>query len=373
MNRQRLRVGLIIAHIIREAVNGGDLQKPATLSLISKQTRNLLARLRIIASDRLRFSRSVRYLHSCAIEQRERLRRPKDSNGIARSLANLAAAGRSGFDLRNLSPLEAKVRDLMRHWTPANFSWDEFFPNTESDLVRRSIILKKPQSREEKGVLFVAFETQWIRLFRHADIESLARDYEIILSPTWSPSYDLALFITARMWPTHLFSILSNLDDLPVFARISTSLHPIRLLASNWVNPELAISDGEPEKKYDIVVIANWAKYKRHFALFQALAEMDSNLKVLLLGVPWGGRSRQSIEVEADLFGVRNQLVIKEAVPHSEVFRELRSGKICVILSMLEGSCCGRGGSFRRRASRITKGREDLFEHVHQSPHWSTP
>jgi len=296
-------------------------------------------RLKILLSDRLRFNKAACRCVSRAIELRETLRRPTNSIEIARSIKNLAKAGRGGFGLRDLRRLELKIQQLMRSWSPADFGWDEFFRGTQSSCIGKSIILKKPQSVREKGVLFVAFETHWIRLFRHADLEALARDYDLVLSPTWSPPYDLAFFIASQMWPNDLFTILSNFGDVPTFRRISPRVRPIPLLASSWVNPELLLSNGEPEKLFDIVMLANFSKYKRHFALFQALSRIDRRVKALLLGVSWEGRSLQTLENEAELFGVRDRIVIKEALPDAEMFQALRSAKVSVIMSLQEGSC----------------------------------
>jgi len=230
---------------------------------------------------------------------------------------------------------------LMSRWSAVDFHWDNFFlSDTATKSVGQAVILKKPQSHREKGVLFVSFEFQWIRLLRNANVDLLARDYDIVLSPTWSPPQDLAFSIAARMWPSKIFTILSNFDDLDTFQRICPKVCPIPLLASSWVNPDVvSVRNPAAPCRFDIAMLANFATYKRHAALFRALAEMDRSVRVLLLGVPWEGRTRHSLEDEAGLFGVRERVVIKEALPDREMFRELRSAKVSVILSRQEGSC----------------------------------
>lgn len=307
--------------------------------LTTAKTMQTLERLKILAIDQLRFSKTALSLSSRAIEGYARLCRVETQDEIANLVQNLAKAGRAGFGLRDLHRIDSRIEELMRCWSPNGFQWDNVFHQTQPTSIAKSIILKKPQSSREKGVIFIAFETHWIRLFRHANIMALARDYDLVLSPTWSPPHDLAFFIAARLWPSELFTILSNFDDISVFERISPRVHPIPLLASNWVNPDLVRPVDEPVKQVDIVMLANFAKYKRHFALFQALASMDPSVRVLLLGVPWEGRSRHTLEKEAELFGVRDRVIIREALPDNEMFRDLRSAKISVIMSLVEGSC----------------------------------
>jgi glycosyltransferase involved in cell wall biosynthesis len=298
-----------------------------------------LDRARLVAIDRLRFSKAVRLFSSIAIEERERLRPLRSPDDVARSVGNLCRAARARYGLAGTSRISERMNELMRQWSPDGFHWDKFFPANGSKSVSRALILKRPRAGGEKGVLFLAFEFLWMRLFRYANLGALSRDYDLVLSPTWSPPHDLAFFIANRLWPGELFTILSNFDDAGAFESVYRNVHPIPLLASSWVDPRAIGADGEAEKQYDFVMLANFAEYKRHFALFRALARMQRSTKVLLLGVPWAGRSRETLERDAELLGVREQVVIKEGLYGDAMFRELRLAKVSVVLSLLEGSC----------------------------------
>ena len=92
-------------------------------------------------------------------------------------------------------------------------------------------------------------------------------------------------------------------------------------------------------KQYDIVILANFASYKRHFALFRALRQMDTSICVLLLGRGWAGRTRATLEGEARLFGVFDRLTIAEGLPDREMIQALQSAKVSVIMSLREGAC----------------------------------
>jgi glycosyltransferase involved in cell wall biosynthesis len=199
------------------------------------------------------------------------------------------------------------------------------------------MILKLPRANGERGVLFISFEENWIRLFRHGDVAALARDYDLVLSPTWSPPQDLAMQVASSLWPRPLYSILSNMDDGEIFRRLYPNVVPVPLLASHWVNPEF-FAPRHVAKEFDIAVLANFAAYKRHIALFRALKDARE-LSVVLLGRPWEGRTAAVLMEEAAAFGVVDQITIREGLDDEAMLRSLQSARVSLILSMNEGSC----------------------------------
>lgn len=299
----------------------------------------MFKRFFLSAGDHVMYSNTTHWVYSNAIEHISRHTDARSPDDVAHSLERLTRAARLGYGVRNVNQLEAKIRETFAPWSPVNFDWDRFFPRSRSKSVLRSIILKRPQPNGEKGALFVAFEDEWLRLFRHARVSELARDYDLIISPSWSPPHDLSFLIAAAMWPSMLFTILSNHDDIPAFERLAQNVRVVSLLASNWVHPELFAPRVDPIKKYDIVMLANFAKYKRHFALFRALGTMDRKTKVLLLGRGWEGRTRAAIEDEARLFGALDRVTIREPLNDAEMIEGIQSAKVSVITSMREGSC----------------------------------
>jgi glycosyltransferase involved in cell wall biosynthesis len=263
------------------------------------------------------------------------------ANDTAQSLRRLTNSARLAIDTRSLTGLENKINQRMAGWSLNSFEWDRFFPNTAPRIIQKSIILKKPRPKGEKGVLFVAFEDNWLRLLRYGDLEKLARDYNLVLSPSWSPPYDLPMLMACRVWPSQFFTILSNLGDAPILPRICSKIVVVPLLASNWINPAIFKPDdvGGAKKVYDIAVLANFAAYKRHRALFKALRKMRNDIHVVLLGLTWGGRDAATIKREANYFGVGDRISIGEDLPAKEMIEALQSAKVSVITSLREGSC----------------------------------
>lgn len=289
--------------------------------------------------DYLRFNRTAGRLASVGITAMESLPRPRRPGRMARSLERLSAAARISVGSRWQTVVERMLSRRLETLASQPIAWDECFPDSANSEVYKAIILKRPQGPAEKGVILVSFENQWLRLLRHADVAALARDYHLVLAPSWSPPHDLAFLLAAKLWPGPLFHLMSNFNDAETFRRIAPSAVGSRLLASSWVHPDIFRPYDDVEKEFDIVVLANFSCYKRHFALFKMLGQMPRRTKVLLLGKSWSGRTRDTIMREAAWYGVQQSVTIREGLPDDEMIRAMQSAKIGFLPSLNEGSC----------------------------------
>lgn len=271
---------------------------------------------------------------------------------IARSFSSRRAAGSAGEAIEHLTSaarltgnnsvrvmVERMLRRRLGGLQLESIVWERHFPLANERAVKKAIVLKQPQPSGEKGVLFIAFEENWVRLLRFGNLDALRRDYDLVLSPTWSPPHDFAMLIAAKMWEGPLFTIASNFDDVSVFPRLAPNLHCVPLLASSWVNPDLFVPAPEAEKQYDLCVVANFARYKRHFALFRALPHTSRPLRVAIIGRGWDGRHKEDLEREADLYGARPFIEIIEGPSNDEMIRVMQSSRAFTIMSLGEGSC----------------------------------
>lgn len=309
---------------------------------------SLTSKYNLMASDWVRHNWATKSAMGVALDVEDRLTGANDANAIARSLQRLTRAARAVRGGPLLDARERRIRERMDGWAARDLDWNAFYPGSEPQLIQKALILKKPGPGNEKGVLFVAFEDNWLRMLRYANLTKLAAEYEVILSPTWSPPHDLAMLLAARLWPGDVYTIMSNFEDEPTFARLSSNLRAIPLLASSWVNPEMFEPRGPTEKRFDIAVVANFAKYKRHFALFRAMRDMDPKITAVLLGHGWGGRGLKDIEAEARAFGVWDRITVMDNVTDAlvnpmaftePVPRVMHSSRVSVIMSLGEGSC----------------------------------
>jgi glycosyltransferase involved in cell wall biosynthesis len=92
-------------------------------------------------------------------------------------------------------------------------------------------------------------------------------------------------------------------------------------------------------KPYDLVMVANWAPHKRHGVLFEALRHITGrDVRVLLIGFPWSGRTAEDIRREAAAIGnPRVHVDVLEKLPAKDVAAHVSQCKVFVFLSRKEG------------------------------------
>jgi glycosyltransferase involved in cell wall biosynthesis len=257
-----------------------------------------------------------------------------------RRLALLARAAHVSPDGFGSGGLRETIRAELERLLPEEIDWAAA---GDGDVGRtdlpKAIILKPPVSPAEKGLLHVAFEAQWLRLLRSGWAEDIASRYDLLLGPSWSPPPDLALLLAVKLWPGRLYTLLSNFEDAATMRALSERLTPVPLLASSWVNPAAYQEHLGRPKDYDIVMLANFSRVKRHWLFFHTLRRLPRRYRVLLLGVPLDGRSEQTIREEARAFGVEGRFDLHVRPTRAEVARGLARARVSLIFSRLEGSC----------------------------------
>jgi glycosyltransferase involved in cell wall biosynthesis len=302
---------------------------------------NLPSGLRQSLHDALTHAPGIRRAASPVELVRAARARIRHGKGSVQALGSLLRAARLAYPFPPGSAMDRRLLAALATTSLSGFDYEKHFPETADRSVRNGIILKAP-APGERGVLLVTFEDQWLRLLRYGDTQALARDYELVLSPTWSPPYDLPMALVTSLWPgERIFTLLSNFADAPVYARFSRKLRPVPLLASSWVDPAV-FTAGDTPKQFDVVMVANFAPYKRHRAFFAALAaakKQGRKLRALLAGVPWEGRTDRSLRAMAAGFGVDDQIDIQVNLGDEGLRAAIRSARTAVIFSLIEGSC----------------------------------
>lgn len=298
-----------------------------------------IVKTKLIVADYLRYNRAVRALVGCVLAFSSSFRSASNPDLVAEKVSRLATAARLCGRGAVSSAIERAIHQALERFSATNFDWDRFFPDSKPRSVERSIILKAPNDRGEKGVLFVAFEYNWLRLLRYANVTKLAERYDLVISPTWSPPHDLPFLLAYRLWPCSLVTILSNHDDERVFQRLAPGAVTVPLLASSWANPKIFKPRDNLKKSFDVVMLANFAAYKRHFALFRTISKMRRDISVLILGRKWGSRTRFDLEREARMYGVLDRITVEEGLPDDQMIMALQSSKVSLIMSMGEGAC----------------------------------
>ena len=204
-------------------------------------------------------------------------------------------------------------------------------------LVRHAIVLKPYVSKSEKGLVLVTFEGELLKIARSPDFERFALAYRVLFLPTWQPIFSTALFILgARAVDTFwiLPSSSESLDDCDGFAPYARAL-PFQ--SSSWVDDSRFSAD-RTSRRFDLLMVSNFAKYKRHWLLFQALRELPPSVSCIITGRPLGSRTVEVIRREAAAFGVLNRIEILENPSDATLERIFADAKLFCALSHKEGS-----------------------------------
>lgn len=211
--------------------------------------------------------------------------------------------------------------------------------NALSDSVdlERSVLLKRHVSQRERGVLLVSFESELLKLARLKALPEFEDRYAIIFLPTWQPFYSEAIFRFAARARRPYWIMPSASSDQQLCANLGPHCKPLPFQASSWVS-ERQYGDIGPPKTIDLLMLANFSRYKRHWRLFEAIKDMPDSVSIVLAGVPIGSRTIDSLRAEADAFGVGKRITIRERPTDDEVASLLASAKVFCALSHKEGS-----------------------------------
>jgi glycosyltransferase involved in cell wall biosynthesis len=302
-----------------------------------------LKRQRIQWEDWLRYSPLVRNVMSRMFLLRTRWKKPASDQERARIIRQLASAARlaaPGADgpTSLVRTAMARIHGHLALLNPAALDWSEFNPKVGETQMRTSALLKAPLGEREKGVLYIAFEREWVKLLHHCDPRELARRYAVVVGPSSDP-HNLINYVFPVAFPGILFTLISHAEEIDLLPAISPNYTVVPLYASSWVNPQRFQPLPRSQRDIDLIMVANFAKFKRQFALFGALRQLPRQLRVLLIGQDQDGRTAETIRDEARCYGVADRFDVLSHQPNDEVARCLCRARTSVILTRREGSC----------------------------------
>jgi glycosyltransferase involved in cell wall biosynthesis len=217
----------------------------------------------------------------------------------------------------------------------------------EATPLDRTLVLKAPSPDGEKGVLLVFGEYNWLRLLAHPDqTRAVHARYEFVLIAGWSPAEYSPLVALAERLGGPLFVEAGNFQERPVLAALHERIHPTPTICSDWLDPARFTPRPFDQKDLDLVMVANWAPYKRHWRLFQVLAGMAPGLRVTLIGQRAGAYTVERVRRQAADFGAPQAIEFLDNPPTPVVHDRLARAKGSLILSRREGPCVAVAEAF---------------------------
>ena len=298
---------------------------------------SLLQRIRIETEDWLRYHPRVRSAVALYKSWREPKVIPRNPQELTRSIGRLCTVARLAHSAAEVRSAEQRILERVATLDPVQVDWSEFVPRINNPVVPRGVILKPFVGPREPGVIYVAFELEWMKFLRHAPLRDFAQRYTLIVAPTSNP-YNYNNFVFPNAYPAPLYSLINHQEDVEILRRVSPNYRVVPLFTSHWVNPASFHPRPRSERDIDVLMVGLWGKVKRHHVLFRALRAMKPTLRVVLIGQDEGGRTEATIRREAGYYGVADRIQIRDNVPHAEVREAFSRAKVSILLSLNEGS-----------------------------------
>jgi glycosyltransferase involved in cell wall biosynthesis len=202
----------------------------------------------------------------------------------------------------------------------------------------KSLVLKRPGPDGERGVLYVSFELEWARLLHHHDARAILERYVLVGASSSSPPDLSTTLAVASRSHDPFFVQVSNPADVEYYGAFGDAVRPVPLMACDWVHPRYYAPREMRARRWDIAMIAGWARLKNHWMLFRALRRMRRDVRVVLVGQDMEGRGPDDVRAEAAAYGVERQVeFVRNATP-DEVSDILCDSRVSVVLSRREGS-----------------------------------
>ena len=207
-------------------------------------------------------------------------------------------------------------------------------------FVSRTVLVKAPGANGEKGVLITYFEYNFQRLLDGIkNYREFTDKYTVVYATSWSPtSYHLLANLAAETTGP-VFVQPANYREAPRLNGFHPRIRCLDSLACDWVHPSFYDPKPFSERDIDILVVSNWAPFKRHWAFFAALRDLPASLKIVCVGQPASGRDLASMRALQELMGARQNIEFLESIPISQVEALQCRAKLSAIFSKREGGC----------------------------------
>tara|TARA_R110001599_G_scaffold74164_3_gene204754 strand:+ start:23763 stop:25127 length:1365 start_codon:yes stop_codon:yes gene_type:complete len=215
---------------------------------------------------------------------------------------------------------------------------EKFFKHPEAMLNGIITVLKEPQG-EEKGALIINYSYYFPLFLRFFDVERVAQSFNIILEPSWAGFCEENI-LAYTLVDAPIFLQVYEKRDKQFIEQLHSNLIPIEVGPSWFINHNNFIPPTSGERDIDILMVAAWAKFKRHGAFFKALSPLvksNPQLKIVLVGYPVDMNKEQILEL-ASLNEIEHNIEIFEWITPQEVSELQKRAKVNVLWSKFEGN-----------------------------------
>lgn len=189
--------------------------------------------------------------------------------GLGRRLAFLVAGLRRSqgpvsrfIASRALAPW--KTQAGAECWRAEQVGWDRYRKKfgriDERRALTSALLLKEPGPDGEKGVLYSAFEFNWMKLVANHDARAFLEEYTLVGASSWSPTDHAVLGNLQHLSDEPVYVGVSHPDDFAQYRLWSPAIEPIPMMASDLTDPDFFAPKPHAERTIDLLMVAHFAR-----------------------------------------------------------------------------------------------------------------
>lgn len=225
-------------------------------------------------------------------------------------------------------------------WRGNKIGWGFYGPRLADPKLSRTAIAKAPGPDGEKGVILCHFEYNWLRLLAGIDdFENFDKEWTVVFTTSWSPTDYALLALALANMKGPIYVQPCNYQEIEKLRKFHPRIRALDSLPCDWLHPDYYEPKPWAERDIDILMISNWAPFKRHWDFFRILPNLPADLRIVCVGQPENEHTLEKIRALAKRYQVPQDLEYLQSIPIAEVTKLQCSAKISVIFSLREGCC----------------------------------
>lgn len=207
----------------------------------------------------------------------------------------------------------------------------------QNQKLQRSIIAKLP-CNDERGLLLLNFDNELEKILTAPGFREIEKRYAIGFFPSWKGLMTPALALLAAKARKAFFVMPPIPHERRYVKDLGPHAHPLPFNAASWISSCSFEALSFSQKDIPLIMVANFAGFKRHWLLFAALRDLPQPVTATLVGVPLAGRTAKDLRSEARAFGVEGRINIIEEPTQSRLRELLARSQLFCAFSHREGS-----------------------------------
>ncbi len=276
-------------------------------------------------------------------------KRKGDTLGAINTLSTLFRTGWSGsknfpinqiknnFITKNNTPIKTFLNDLVASIEQKE-NTKKFFSNPEL-LFDGVIIVLRQNNNVRKGVILIKYSYYFPLFFKLFDVEAISEKYHIVLEPSWAGLCEPGILAYTSL-TSPVFVMTYEERDRHFIDRIDSNLVSVNVGPNWWVDYRKFDMTTKKNRNIDIVIVAGWAEFKRHYFIFKAIRALKRQghiYTIALAGYP-GDLALEDIKKMAKHMDIFDQISFHEWITPDEVSELLQCAKVNILWSRFEGN-----------------------------------